>query len=244
MLKNPNKRILVICEGNLDKDFFSIFLRKLSMNLDYGIYIYSTNIHLLGKHLEVKYFKDPFFTDDDIDIIQVLKEFKYDEVLEMKYTDILLIFDYDPQDVRYSKEILCKLQSVFSESTNLGQLYLNYPMIESIIDFDELPDINSKYLVKTVNVGDLKQGKYKNHVKCNSCISSFVDISFESLQYIMHYTFKKMSILTNFDSKKYENLLIKQCEMVDSEKRLYVINTLVFFAYDYNSTKFLDLIDI
>lgn len=161
----------------------------------------------------------------------------------MKFTDILLIFDYDPQDARYSKDTLSKLQRIFSESTNLGQLYLNYPMIESIIDFDELPDKNSKYLEKIVSVGDLKQGRYKNHVKYNSCISSFENISLEMLQYIMHHTFHKLNFLINFDSKKYENLLIKQCEMVESDKRLHVINTLVFFVYDYNSAKFLEFID-
>lgn len=80
MLKSTNKRILVICEGKNEEKYFSVMLHKLSMNLDYGIYVYSTNIHLLGKYLEDKYFKDPFFTDNDIDIIQVLKEF-----IMMKY---------------------------------------------------------------------------------------------------------------------------------------------------------------
>lgn len=168
-MSNKNKdirnRTLVITEGNHEKEKL---LRKLLLvfpyiNIDFeNIIIYKSNIYNLYNKIVKDYGDD--WEDQEVDLPMSISQWNNfdNELSKDNFTNILLIFDYERHDPYYSKEIICKLQKYFSDVTDVGQLYLNYPMVESYLDFDYLDysDFKTKKFVV-----DIRKGKeYKNIV--------------------------------------------------------------------------------
>ena len=86
------------------------------------------------------------------------------------YKNIFLIFDYEAQDPNFSINKIQRLQKYFSDVTNNGQLYINYPMVESYFDLEINNDLQflNKFLNKIVT------GKeYKAIVKNNELYKVF-----------------------------------------------------------------------
>lgn len=155
----------------------------------------------------------------------------------MKYTDILLVFDFDSQDPRYSPDRLKQLQYLFSESTNQGQLYINYPMIEAALDFDEIPD--SDYINKTIDKELLKRSGYKNKVRRTSAIGVYSDLNSINLPIILKQTDEKFLVITKGTSEnKYGRLLNYQIQLLQQSDSISVINTSLIFLKEYNSQQF------
>ena len=125
------RKILVIVEGaKTDFNLMKRLLKIYGISDNHQIVSYDTNIYTLYNQLpenEEEY--------EDIDLQQILKEREKDErkiaLLNERYTDILLIFDLDPQAPDFSPDKIRKMANYFTESTNMGKLYLNYPMVES-----------------------------------------------------------------------------------------------------------------
>lgn len=234
-MKVNQKNILIICEG---RDEISLF-NRISMNypIDYShqFYCYNTNIHILGNHITSKYL-DLGFRIEDLDIIQILKEFRNEEILNYKYTDILLVFDFDPHDPRFDINQLILLQQIFSESTNQGQLYINYPMVESSIDFLCFPE--EEYINKKCDYIDLYRNGYKNKVKRESVINSIELIDNENLKHILKHTYDKVDYLVGLDDDKYSKLLTFQNKLLETENSVSIVCTSLLFLYDYNSLIF------
>lgn len=175
--------ILFICEDKNDDKLLNIVLDNCKLDINFNIYKYNTNIHLFAKHLFQNYALDNGEVPiEDIDVLQILKEFRYEEILDKKYTDILFVFDYDPQDPRFNAEILVKLTKIFSDSTDLGQLFINYPMVEAAIDFASIPDPG--YNEKVYALKDLKFNGYKNFIKKNSVMKYIDNICQDNLPVI------------------------------------------------------------
>lgn len=186
-----HKNILFVCEGNDDEKLLNIVMNNYSIDMSFSIYKYNTNIHLFTKYLFQYYSLDNgVIPIEDIDIIQVLKEYRYEINLDKKYTDILFVFDYDPQDPRFSAEMLTILIKTFSNSTDIGQLFINYPMIEASLDFSSLPD--PEYHNKVCKLKDLKFNGYKNSVKKYSAIQCFDNLHKDDLRIILRQTLEKM----------------------------------------------------
>lgn len=80
-------------------------------------------------------------------------------IFEDKYTDILLVFDFDPQDPYFDPEHIHLMQRCFCESSDMGKLYLNYPMVEAFYHMSQIP--NEAYLVRMATLVELKVGEYK-----------------------------------------------------------------------------------
>lgn len=81
-------------------------------------------------------------------------------LLRMRYTDVILVFDYDPQDNRFEPRRLERFTAVFNDSTDPGALYLNYPSVESFCDFESPFDLS--YLSSDIGVSELRD--YKRRV--------------------------------------------------------------------------------
>lgn len=96
------------------------------------------NIYMLWKKLE----GDDFETD----IIEVLRE----DSKELKkllagltrddFSEIFLFFDYDAHqdnlpDAVYGEDVLIKMLTNFDNETENGKLYISYPMVEALRDF-------------------------------------------------------------------------------------------------------------
>lgn len=99
MNKSSKKKVLVLVEGAktdvavMEKLFNAYF----DSDIEYQLVSYCTNIYVL--------YQEFFAGDDrqdDLDLLQVLKSREDDpeqkKIFDDKYTDILLIFDLDPQD--------------------------------------------------------------------------------------------------------------------------------------------------
>lgn len=106
--------------------------------------VYGTDIHALYKKL----------SENDWDLFATLKE-RSQSLEDYKSSDIgqvYLFFDYDPQNRRISLKNLnrniAEMLAYFNEETEHGKLYINYPMVESILYTKKLPDNDfHKYVV-------------------------------------------------------------------------------------------------
>ena len=82
-------------------------------------------------------------TPASVDLLQNLKEHEPNphlkELFDRRYSDILLIFDLDPQDPLFSVDKITEMASYFVESSDMGKLYLNYPMVEAYYHMKSIP---------------------------------------------------------------------------------------------------------
>lgn len=123
-------KILMLVEGaKTDVKLMSKLLDMYGISDNHELVSYNTNIYELYREM---------FSDGDpdaIDLLQLLKEREYDEnkkkIFDERYSDILLIFDLDPQDHLFSVHKIMEMAEYFNESSDMGKLYINYPMINS-----------------------------------------------------------------------------------------------------------------
>ena len=73
-----------------------------------------------------------------------------------------MIFDLDPQALDFSAEKIFKMINFFVESSDMGKLYVNYPMVESFYHMKSIPDI--EYNLYAVTLEELKKHQYKARV--------------------------------------------------------------------------------
>lgn len=126
-------KILVIAEGPDDKwlvnRLFETYVKK-----PVEIVTFSTDIYQL-----IELYEKTGEDYNDLDIQTLLLENKKglspsDKIkLKNSYTDRFLIFDYDRQASRLLEPLplLEKFLIHFHDSTDMGKLYINYPMLES-----------------------------------------------------------------------------------------------------------------
>lgn len=138
-MDNRKKKVIFIYEGikaeeNLLSNMVKIFF---SANVDISILNCPAdgNIYMLWTRLK----KDEFETN----VVDVLKEMstkareRLNNLRASDFSEIYLFFDYDghndniPKEYR-SRDILCEMLETFNNETELGKLYVSYPMIESI----------------------------------------------------------------------------------------------------------------
>lgn len=120
-------KILVLVEGEkTDYRLMGHLLEVYGISDSHEIVSYNTNIYVLYNEM---------FRDGDpasMDILQILKEHERDlekkKLFDERYSDILLIFDLDPQDPAFSADKIVEMASYFVESSDMGKLYLNYPI--------------------------------------------------------------------------------------------------------------------
>ena len=126
----------------------------------YEILSYNTNIYTLYREM---------FSDGDpssIDTLQNLKEHERDaekkKLFDNRYSDILLIFDLDPQDPQFSGDKITEMAEYFTESSDMGKLYINYPTVEAFYHMKSIPD--NDFGTYTSSMEELKSRQYKRRV--------------------------------------------------------------------------------
>lgn len=136
---NEKSKILVLVEGEkTDYKLMDRLLRMYGIAESHEIVSYNTNIYTLYNQM----FRDG--DPESVDILQLLKEHESDEakkkIFDYRYSDILLIFDLDPQDPAFTVDKILEMVSFFTESSDMGKLYLNYPMVEAFYHMKDIPD--------------------------------------------------------------------------------------------------------
>ena len=136
---------LLIVEGNHEKNklFWLIFkcFPEININMD-DIWIYGTNIYQLYNDI-VKEYGDQWAEENmDIDLPFVISKKQSPDELRYKedFTNIVLVFDYERHDTNFSEEKILEMQRCFVDAADMGNLYINYPMIESYLHLCQLPD--------------------------------------------------------------------------------------------------------
>ncbi len=232
-------RILMLVEGpKTDVNLMTHLLDIYGIGDKYEIVSYNTNIYVLYNAL---------FAQDDqdaLDLLQVLKEREKDEnrkaLFDEHYSDILLIFDLDPQDALYSEEKIVRLLEYFSESSDNGKLYLNYPMVESFYHMKSIPDPEYYSYVSTIE--ELKERRYKQRVQRESRNSDYRKFACnrEECSQVIVQNLKKARIITHMlDCDSIEavdpiEVFSVQAEKIRSQGVLYVLCTCSFYVYEYN----------
>lgn len=167
---------LLIVEGKHEKDeLFKLLFQcfpEMKISMD-DIWIYGTNIYMLYDDIVKEYGEQ--WEKDDIDLPFVIS--KKQEMVPLRYkedfTNIMLVFDYERHDTNFSEDKIIRMQKSFMDSTDMGKLYINYPMIESYQHLCSLPDRN--YSARKIPVSLQPGKKYKSLVKKESVIEKFIE---------------------------------------------------------------------
>jgi len=185
-------RTLLIVEGNHEKNelFKTLFKCFPEMGIaEEDVWIYGTNIYCLYDSLVGEYGED--WEEEDINLPLLVSRDRQDIPSAHKddFQNIILVFDYERHDPRFSKSKIEKLQAYFSDTTEMGKLYINYPMIESYQDLQSLPDADYKnrYTLASMDSGAV----YKSHVR-----DSFMDIAMNFPGKLKSYLESKCSCST------------------------------------------------
>ena len=230
-------KILVIVEGaKTDVNLMKRLLNIYGISETHKIISYNTNIYTLYNQLPNDY--DEY---EDFDLLQLLKEREIDQskldLLNERYSDILLIFDLAPQDPQFKPEKIIKMAYYFTESTNMGKLYLNYPMVEAFYHMESIPD--DKYNDYTVTLEVLKKKKYKQmiHDICRDGDYAKFASDKEECGIVINQNLAKAKFLTNTKDAIPDSveILNKQLDLLTNKKIVSVLCTCVFYIAEYNS---------
>lgn len=165
-MSNQRSQTLVVVEGDDEKEklFYLLLLAFPELNIkEDDIVIYQTNIYDLYNKLTKEYGEQ--FYEQDVDLPYVLNKIsRLPSVKPTKkryYQNILLIFDYERHHDYFEESRIQELQQCFSDMADNGQLYINYPMLESYSDCDLSNETD--FLNKTFAI--TKGGIYKSKIK-------------------------------------------------------------------------------
>ena len=171
------RRTLLIVEGDDEKNmlFWALFKAFPEMAIKYDdVWIYGTNIYMLYKDIVKEYGTEWLKNKDDIDLPFVISKKITPSNIQYKedFSDIFLVFDYERHDPGFSEDRIVDMQNYFYDSTDVGKLYINYPMLESYQHFESLPDLSFEN--RHVSVLMNKGSNYKNEVHRTSVIGKIV----------------------------------------------------------------------
>ena len=196
----------------------------------------------------------PDLDDGTTDILGILRLYETDppqyELLCQKYTDIFLVFDFEPQDMHPNFKMIRRMMNYYVESTDQGKMFINYPMMQSYKHFDYLPNAAFKDL--TVDLRTIHH--YKELVGKVSRYSDLTKYDFPLFVAITVHHLKKVKyVLSNEyvlpDEQDYVNwslisLYDRQVNRLISENEIFVVNTSVFILVDFMPHRFFKYVQV
>lgn len=238
-----HRAVLLVVEGEkaeprLMKRAFEVY----GVNEVDEIYSYRANIYDLYRTM----FEGVEDTED-LSLTLVLREREDNpalrELLDREYSDIILIFDFDPQDHLFSMTKLEEMIAFFSESTEHGKLYVNYPMVEAYRDIAAM-SYDETFLSRNASLSSLARKTYKDDVRLRSTIPRLEDCTVLVFNQILLQNLEKASQLVGCDfngnnpTEHYESLtqeaiLSEEGRLVADEAIVSVLCTCLWFVIDY-----------
>jgi hypothetical protein len=237
---NEKIKILVLVEGEkTDYRLMNRLLQIYDISDSHEIVSYNTNIYTLYNEM---------FRDGDpasIDILQNLKEHERDpekkKLFDERYSDILLIFDLDPQAPEFSAEKILEMSAFFVESSDMGKLYLNYPMVEAFYHMKDIPDMD--YNSYTASLDELRQHMYKQRVNCENRNHDYTKFAVTRAECnsVIKQNLEKAWLLTDTthsinvaEPPDSGDILKAQLRNMEDWQFISVLCTCVFYIVDYN----------
>lgn len=241
-MTETKSKILMIVEGKkTDCKLMDHLLNMYGIGESHEIVSYNTNIYTLY---------DEMFSEGDpgaIDTIQNLKEHETDphirEKLSSRFSDILLIFDLDPQDPSFAPHKIEEMLLYFTESSDMGKLYLNYPMVEAFYHMKNIPDHDfSSY---TVSIDELRTHQYKKRVNAENRNHNYTKfaVTRSECNTVIRQNICKGHVIAgtvpdwnNYDNllPNSQNILVAQLQRLGDWGLLSVLCTCVYYIVDYN----------
>lgn len=241
-MADEKSKILVLVEGKkTDYQLMERLLQIYGIGDSHEIVSYNTNIYVLYNEM---------FRDGDpasLDILQILKERERDpekkKLFDRRYSDILLIFDLDPQDPAFSAYKILEMASFFVESSDMGKLYLNYPMVEAFYHMKSIPD--EDYNGYTASLEELRSHKYKERVTRENRNHSYAKFAAtkEECSTVIGQNIAKAWIITKAGrladgisqiAPDSADILKAQLRNLEEHQLVSVLCTCVFYLVDYN----------
>jgi len=233
-------KILLLVEGEDTEKRLLKHFYKLYGKDQIEIISYRTEVYTFYKKLK-RYMKQNDLDYSNIDLSMFLYEDSErielgDKFNQMDFTDRILVFDFDPHATTYKKEILIELMINFSDSTESGKLYLNYPMVESFKDMESLGDKN--FMNSTFPKSKLAKRGYKQHINeqaRKNKINNINKISKDIARKLIDLHRQKLEYITKLpasNSEKYLQLCQSQCKKLSEEHLMWIINTSILHLYD------------
>lgn len=233
-MKNElRNQTLIVVEGKLEKEGIlkSIFrcFPEIPIRIE-NVHVYENNIYDLHHAIEKEYGESWYEDNLEINIPFLLNQkFQIEPPLIKKnFTNIIMMFDYEHHDFRYSDEIIMKMQRHFNHIEDEGILYINYPMIESLYHYPSFPD--EEYLLRKIPVSCNPGSVYKNAVKEKSCIHEYINLFHElvnkigkkvglPIQKIEEGAFALLAARTHEDLETEIKHFINQTKLKDQNKK-------------------------
>lgn len=163
--------ILFIFEGKDDKTYFESIKRLFfPEKSETFVCTYNSNIYSLYTKLKNH---DALNGKLEVDTVSVFKEILIEkgdntlkDIREDEVSEIYLFFDYDFQEksrtLEENNKRLSEMLEYFTDETDNGKLYINYPMVESLRYTKELPD--NDYWHYTVSRQKCQEDNFKHQV--------------------------------------------------------------------------------
>lgn len=240
-MDKEKSQILVLVEGNkTDHNLMNKLLEVYGLSDSHEVVSYHTNIYTLYQEM---------FQEGDpasVDLLQNLKEHEPNpqlkELFDRRYSDILLIFDLDPQDPLFSVDKITEMASYFVESSDMGKLYLNYPMVEAYYHMKSIPD--PEYDSYTVSLEELTNHTYKGRVNRENRNHDYrkFGVGKKENDIVIRQNIAKawriaksgVSDPPPITPPEAKDVLRQQMEMLSTKHILSVLCTCVFYIADYN----------
>lgn len=236
-------KILLLVEGSrAEPQLFNQIYKLYGIN-NIEIIAYCTNIYALYDALKKEYTENeneeiPF---DSIDLPLFLGSKIGENYQDLKFTEIILIFDFDPHDHRYTETKIKLLIENFNDAQGIGQLYLNYPMLESFKDLDSWDDSN--FLTKRITFCKKTLTQYKQLIATTSCYQKQIKRMTDEECEVLITSHKKKLLSVIKHENLYKDIYIDFCHLqldeIHSTNSFYILNTsIIHFNQEYGSLPF------
>lgn len=252
-MSSKRKKILFIYEGvkaeenllnNMIKVFFSAKVDVSILNCPAD-----GNIYMLWTKLKM----DEFETNV-VDVLKEMSKIAKERLRNLRASDfaeIYLFFDYDghnnnvPQQF-LGDDVLNEMLQTFNNETELGKLYISYPMIESIKEIDlGTKDYRNLYL----ELDEIYE--YKQSVFSRSDFNNYDRLDQVHWMIACNASRKRASLLVKYNSLcTYDYFIhnLNQKNLYDSQKKNYInnghllciLNSIPLFLLEYYQEEFWD----
>lgn len=181
--------------------------------------------------------------DPNLSLVSYLKSkgkitLKPGELSKEAFSQIYLIFDFDPHYGKYSDEKIRKMLEFFDNETENGKLYINYPMFEATFYIDDFE--NPMLLYEMVPISKCNGKCFKKKVKEISCFGRKNHLNFSLLNekdvyQSIRWNYKRAIYLIEQKELDYRKILEKQIESKNAKaNNILILSTFVLMIIDYN----------
>lgn len=249
------RKMLLVLEGDKGETcLFEALLAAYGLKEDYEIETVSFRSDLTALYNRLC----PDIEENDfVDLQKYVVDFpsvkndpgKVARLKESNFNDIVLIFDFDPQNRETNdkngkgRDKILRMMSVFSESTDNGKLYINYPMVESFFDI-KFEDEEYYFCKDEISLTEVCPGKtYKEAVNERTCFRNITDYPKTEVEFtkIVKLNIRKSNSLTGLEPSPspagQDIILNSELALLLDSRLISVLCTCLFFIYDYAPSK-------